>query len=107
MTDQLPGIPERPVLPPPVAAPPEPAAFDPLKLCIFATVALLTWILGPIAVLGFALLGVRGYVRARRAGLTRTKCYLRDVRLTLLYLGTLAVVSAGAIAWRGHEFLGG
>lgn len=43
--------------------------YDPLRLCVYATVALLAWLLGPWAVAGFAALGLVGYVRARRAGL--------------------------------------
>src|SRR5262245_7939612 len=54
--------------------------YEPLRLCIYATIALLAWVLGPIAVVGFASLGFVGYFRARRAGLTRTKCFLRDTR---------------------------
>lgn len=70
------------------------ATFDPLRLCIFATVALLGWLLGPFALLWFAGMGFLGYARARRAGLTRSRCLLRDTRLVLLYLGLL-VVAAG------------
>ena len=70
------------------------APYDPLRLCIFATIALLGWLLGPVALLGFALLGLVGYTRAYRAGLTRSKCFLRDVRLVLGYLGLLAVAGA-------------
>ena len=62
------------------------APYDPLRLCVFATVALLGWLLGPWALLGFAGLGVAGYAKARRAGLTRSKCMLRDTRLVLVYL---------------------
>jgi len=71
------------------------APFDPLRLCIFTTVALLAWVFGPFAVLVFASLGLAGYWKAHRAGLTRSRCYLRDVRLVLLYLG---VISAAALA---------
>jgi hypothetical protein len=67
------------------------APYDPLRLCIFATIALLGWLLGPVALLGFAVLGLVGYGRAYRAGLTRSKCFLRDVRLVLGYLALLAV----------------
>lgn len=52
--------------------------YDPLRLCIYATVALLAWLLGPWAVAGFAALGLAGYIRARRGGLLRSKCALRD-----------------------------
>jgi len=48
------------------------APYDPLRLCIFATVALLGWLLGPVALLGFAVLGLVGYTKAYRAGLTRS-----------------------------------
>jgi hypothetical protein len=67
--------------------------FDPLRLCIFATIALLGWLLGPLALLFFAGLGFTGYWRARRAGLTRSKCLLRDTRLVLAYLAALAVAA--------------
>jgi hypothetical protein len=69
--------------------------YDPLRLCVFATVALLGWVLGPWALLGFSLLAVVGYARARRAGLLRSKCKLGDTRLVLLYLVVLAL-GAGA-----------
>ena len=76
------------------------APFDPLRLCIFATIALLGWLLGPVALLGFAVLGLVGYTRAYRAGLTRSKCFLRDTRLVIAYLALLAVAgSAGVVAW--------
>jgi uncharacterized protein involved in response to NO len=73
----------------------EEASYDPLRLCVFATVALLGWLLGPWALLAFSLLAVAGYARARRAGLLRSKCKLGDTRLVLLYLALLAV-GAGA-----------
>ena len=71
--------------------------YDPLRLCVYATVALLAWLLGPWAVLGFAVLGFAGYRKARRAGLNRSKCLLRDTRLVLAYLATLALVAVAAI----------
>jgi hypothetical protein len=74
--------------------------YDPLRLCVYATVALIAWLLGPWAVLGFAALGFAGYWRARRAGLTRSKCLLRDTRLVLAYLALLALVAAGALVWQ-------
>ena len=42
----------------------------------------------------FAGLGFVGLLRARRAGLTRSKCLLRDTRLVLAYLGVLLVAGA-------------
>lgn len=71
--------------------------YDPLRLCVYATVALLAWLLGTWAVAGFAGLGLVGYVRARRAGLMRSKCALRDTRLVIGYLGVIAAVSVAAI----------
>ena len=68
--------------------------YDPLRLCIFATVALLGWLLGPFALMFFAALGFLGYARARRVGLTHSKCVLRDTRLVLGYLGLLIVAAA-------------
>lgn len=70
---------------------------DPLRLCVYATVAALTWLAGPLAVAGFAALAMAGYLRARRAGLRRSACLLRDVRLILTYLAVLAMAGlAGA-----------
>jgi hypothetical protein len=71
--------------------------YDPLRLCVYATVALLAWLLGAWAVAAFAALGLIGYVRARRAGLLRSKCALRDTRLVIGYLGVIAAVAAAAI----------
>ena len=76
-----------------------PQPYDPLRLCIYATIALLGWLLGPVALLVFAGVGFAGYWRARQAGLTRSKCFLRDTRLVLTYLGVLALAGAGGIVW--------
>lgn len=70
-------------------------SFDPLRLCIFATIALLGWLLGPIALVVFAALGFAGYARARRAGLLRSRCLWGDTRLVLAYLAVL--VAAGLV----------
>ena len=72
---------------------------DPLRLCIFATVALLAWLAGPWALAVFAALGVVGHARARRAGLLRSRCLLGDTRLVLLYLTSLLCLAAWVI-WR-------
>ncbi|HYN97939.1 MAG TPA: hypothetical protein VES42_29200, partial [Pilimelia sp.] len=82
------------------AGAPRTAPYDPLRLCVYATVALLAWLLGPLAVFGFAVLGFAGYLRARRGGLTRSRCVLRDTRLVLAYLGVLAVAGAVGVGWR-------
>jgi hypothetical protein len=69
-------------------------------LCVFATVALLGWVLGPVALLGFAVLAIVGYARARRGGLLRSRCKLGDTRLVLLYLTLLAVAACvGIYLW--------
>ena len=82
---------------------PEQQPYDPLRLCVYATVALLAWVLGPVAVLGFAALGFAGYWRARRAGLTRARCVLRDTRLVLAYLGLLALAGAAGIGYAAWQ----
>ena len=80
---------------PAVPAPGQDAPFDPLRLCIFTTIAILAWILTPpLVVVWMSTLGLLGYVKAYRAGLTKSRCYLRDVRLVLAYLGTAWVVGA-------------
>ena len=66
------------------------APFDPLRLC---TIALLGWVAGPVALLVFAIVGFTGYAKAHRAGLTRSKCYLRDTRLVLAYLAALTAAA--------------
>ncbi len=70
---------------------------DPLRLCIFATIALLAWLAGPWALAFFAGLGFVGYWRARRAGLLRSKCLLGDTRLVLVYLAVLFLAAAWGI----------
>jgi len=81
------------------------APFDPLRLCVYATVALLAWILGPLAVAGFAALGFAGYWRARRAGLTRSRCVLRDTRLVLSYLALIGLAGVAWIAWQVYGWV--
>ena len=76
------------------------APYDPLRLCIFATVALLGWLLGPIALIGFAALGFVGYLRARRAGLLTSRCLLGDTRLVLVYLGALVAAGGAGVWWQ-------
>jgi hypothetical protein len=99
-------VPGRPVPGAPEEATGSGAAFDPLKLCIFTTVALLAWVFGPFAVLAFALIGLAGYWTAHRAGLTRTRCYLRDVRLVLVYLSVIALAALVGCVWQVMHLLG-
>jgi hypothetical protein len=75
--------------PDPEPDPQSPPTSDPLRLCIFATVALLGWAAGPVALAVFAAVGFVGYWKARRRGLKRSNCYFRDTRLVLAYLGIL------------------
>ena len=71
-------------------------AFDPLRYCVYTTVALLSWIVSPpVMVMAMSALGLWAYSRAMRDGLTRSKCVLRKPKLVLLYLGT--VFAAGAV----------
>jgi hypothetical protein len=77
-----------------VGAPPAP--FDPLRLCVYATVALITCLLGPIALLAFSGIAIAGYAKARRAGLLRSRCKIGDTRLVLVYLSVLALLAAVA-----------
>jgi hypothetical protein len=50
--------------------------------------------------LGFAVLAIVGYARARRGGLLRSRCKLGDTRLVLAYLTLLAVAACvGIYQW--------
>lgn len=90
----------RQVAPPHTGQQADSPPYDPLRLCVFATIALLGWVLGPVALLGFAALAIVGYARARRAGLLRSKCKLGDTRLVLAYLTLLAVAACvGIYSW--------
>lgn len=79
------------------ASVPDAPSLDPLRLCVNTTVALIACVMGPIALLGFALLAISGYARARRGGLMRSKCKLGDTRVVLIYLSVVAVLAAVAI----------
>lgn len=79
---------------------------DPLRLCIFATIALLGWLAGPVALAVFAAVGFAGYWKARQRGLTKSKCYLRDTRLVLAYLGILLAAGLWGIYSMAAQLLG-
>ncbi|WP_369045456.1 hypothetical protein [Sinomonas sp. P10A9] len=89
----------------PDTAPATAAPFDPLRLCIFATIALLGWIAGPVALVVFSGVGFAGYWKARRAGLTRSKCYLRDTRLVLAYLAVLTAAGLWGVYAAVHSLI--
>jgi hypothetical protein len=91
--------------PPGAVAASKTTPYDPLRLCVYATIALLGWLGGPVTLLVFAVLGFTGYLTARRAGLTRSRCLLRDTRLVLAYLGLLGAAAAVGIGLRVGELL--
>jgi len=67
--------------------------YDPLRFCIFTTIALLAWIASPpVVVAVMAGIGVAAYVRARRAGLARSRCVLGDTRLVIAYLAAACIL---------------
>jgi hypothetical protein len=73
---------------------------DPLPYCIYATVALIAWIVSPpLAVACFAGLGLRKYWRAWRAGLGKSDCLLGDPRRVMAYLGLLLIAGLGVTIW--------
>lgn len=99
---------ERTARPPAPGLAPASRPYDPLHLCIYATIALLGWAAGPVALVLFAALGFAGYWRARRAGLLRSKCFLRDTRLVLAYLAVLTIAGLiGTSALVATLFRGG
>ena len=98
-------VPGRPVPGSPDAEP-APPPFDPLRLCIYTTIALLAWILGPFAVIAFAVLGLAGYWKAHRAGLVRSRCALGDVRRVLAYLLVVAAVAVAGCVWQVLRLVG-
>jgi len=57
-------------------------------------------------VVAFAALGFAGYARARRAGLTRSRCVLRDTRLVLGYLALVGLSALAGVAWQVRDLLG-
>ena len=79
---------------------------DPLRLCVYTTVALLTWLLGPVVVVAFAAGGCAAYLSARRGGLLTSKCVLRDTRLVLTYLALAAVAGALGVVSQVAGLLG-
>lgn len=80
---------------------PAPQPFDPLRLCIYTTVAALAWLLTPWAMVTvFSGIALVAYFRARRAGLVKSKCKLGDTRLVMTYLGVLFIAGASYTVYR-------
>lgn len=74
-------------------------AFDPLRFCVFTTIALLSWIVSaPVMMMAMSALGLWAYGRAIRGGLTQTKCVLKSPRLVLGYLGLVFLGGAVGVA---------
>jgi hypothetical protein len=86
---------------------PSAVEFDPIRFCVFTTVALLAWLCGPpLAVTLMSGLGLWAYAAAWRRGLRESRCFLRDARLVMAYLGAafllgLAFTVRGALALVG------
>ncbi|HWH51529.1 MAG TPA: hypothetical protein VN651_08285 [Gemmatimonadaceae bacterium] len=77
------------------------ASYDPLRFCVYTTVALLAWLVSaPVMMMAMSALGLWAYGRAIRGGLTRTKCVLRSPRLVLGYLSLVFIAGAAALVWR-------
>ncbi len=69
------------------------ATYDPIRFCIFTTIALIAWVVGPpFAVMVMSGLGLWAYATAWHQGLRRSKCLLRDPRLVMGYLGIAFVL---------------
>ena len=85
---------------------PAETTYDPLRLCVYTTIALLTWLLGPVVVVAFSVMGFAGYRAARRRGLLTSKCVLRDTRLVLAYLALGAAAGAVGVWWQVARLLG-
>ena len=86
--------------------PPRPPSIaDPIRFCVWTTVALLAWVFSPpLVAAAFAAAGLWAYGRAYRSGLRQSDCILRDVRLVMLYLALVAACGVAATAWRVWTF---
>lgn len=73
-----------------------PQPFDPLRLCIYTTIAILAWLLTPaVVVAAFSGVALVAYYKARRAGLVKSRCKLGDTRLVMTYLGVAFAAGVG------------
>lgn len=83
------------------STPSAPAVFDLLRFCIFTTLAVLAWLLGPaVMVTATSAAGLAAYWRAWRAGLTRSRCVLGDTRLVMAYLAACFIAGAASLIYR-------
>jgi len=72
---------------------PRSGAYDPLRFCIFTTIALLSWVLSPpVVVAALGGVGLWAYARARRQGLLQSRCILGDTRLVMAYLAAACLL---------------
>ncbi|MEP6494953.1 MAG: hypothetical protein ABJF01_19865 [bacterium] len=77
------------------------ASLDPLRFCVYTTVAVLAWIVSaPVMMMAMSGLGFWMYSRAIRGGLTTTKCVLKRPRLVLGYLAAVFLAGAGGAAFK-------
>lgn len=84
--------------------PAPPAEYDPLRLCIYTTIGVISWLISPpLTVAIFGWIGVAGYWRARRRGLAASRCLLGDTRLVIAYL---AAAAAAGTLWTGWRLFG-
>ncbi len=69
--------------------------FDPVRFCVFTTVALIAWVFGPpVAVMLMSGLGLWAYAVAWRNGLRESRCFLKDARLVIGYLAGAFALAA-------------
>jgi hypothetical protein len=77
---------------------PDAATLDPVRYCVYTTIALIAWAITPAAaVVWLSGLGLWGYGRAWRAGARQSRCLLRDVRIVLAYLGVAFLLGAVSV----------
>jgi len=84
----------------------ETTPFDPIRFCVFTTVAVIAWVFGaPVAVMLMSGLGLWAYAHAWRAGLRESRCFLRDPRLVMGYLGAAFLLGAAFTVSSALDFL--
>ncbi len=85
----------------------KPPIFDPIRYCVFTTVALIAWVFGaPAAVALTSALGLTFYVVAYRKGLRQSKCLIGDMRLVIAYLAIAFIAAVTALGMSLARVLG-